>query len=83
MVRVRVGDVRSKRWSAWSPPVKFGGSRPFVNMSPTFSAPFPSFLIKPRPFLYDSNPSCRHHLHAPLLQALTALPSPPCLSTSS
>lgn len=48
VVRVRVGDVRSNRWSAWSPPVKFGGSRPFlfgsrpfVSMSPAFSCPIP------------------------------------------
>lgn len=39
VVRVRVGDVRSDRWSAWSPPVKFGGSRPFVSMNPAFSCP--------------------------------------------
>lgn len=29
-VRIRVGDVRSERWSMWSPPVWFGASRPFL-----------------------------------------------------
>ncbi|XP_041509379.1 granulocyte-macrophage colony-stimulating factor receptor subunit alpha-like isoform X2 [Microtus oregoni] len=36
VVRVRVGDVRSKRWSAWSAPVKFGADRPAVPRLPVY-----------------------------------------------
>ncbi|XP_075799083.1 granulocyte-macrophage colony-stimulating factor receptor subunit alpha [Microtus pennsylvanicus] len=36
VVRVRVGDVRSDRWSAWSPPVKFGADRPEVPRLPVY-----------------------------------------------
>ncbi|XP_057610842.1 granulocyte-macrophage colony-stimulating factor receptor subunit alpha-like [Chionomys nivalis] len=36
MVRVRAGDVRSKRWSAWSQWVKFGAARPAVPRLPVY-----------------------------------------------
>ncbi|KAK7795194.1 hypothetical protein U0070_003057 [Myodes glareolus] len=35
-VRIRVGDVRSQRWSAWSPPVWFGDVRPAIPRLPIY-----------------------------------------------
>lgn len=69
-VRIRVGDVRSERWSVWSPPVWFGVSRPFLSQS--------------RPFLCNPTPRfCPSQLSPALpdeLRPLYPSPAPSSLS---
>lgn len=55
-----MGDVRSERWSVWSPPVRFGSSRPFLcNPMPHFrpSRLSPALPDEPRPSCLSPAPT--------------------------